>query len=203
MERNKGSRLPQVPKTSSGVSKPKPLAQMTVTAELNMKLLLTLALAAVLLGCSSAAKYTYLQDGPRQLRVDEKAGRTDMWTDKGWVPMSFDQPPQDLTKLLISEDVQTNQVSVSNARWDSDTNQICSDKITNNSDYVLQHVRVQIEANPDGKPLPDLDVVSLQKATGFFLPHEELASGCGKTEIPHPANNKWTYRVSGIKGWHQ
>jgi hypothetical protein len=74
--------------------------------------------------------------------------------------------------------------------------------VTNNSEYILKEVELEITSRPDGKTA-EWDLVHLEKSQGFFLPHEQLASACGKLEIHHPDNNKWTFKVAGTSGWHQ
>jgi hypothetical protein len=64
---------------------------LKLEAFVNTLLRLTILSLAVLCSCRSTEKYTYLQQGNTQVRVDERSGRTDRLTDNGWIPISFER----------------------------------------------------------------------------------------------------------------
>lgn len=103
---------------------------------------------AYMFGRASGPSYTYLHQGGVQFRVDARSGRTDRLEASGWQPFSFERPPEALPGSVVN---------LGNGTWESSftspPGRICFDA-QNNSDFVIQDVRVAVSFDPKPADYP-------------------------------------------------
>ncbi|MGA3055925.1 MAG: zinc ribbon domain-containing protein [Candidatus Korobacteraceae bacterium] len=146
--------------------------------------------------------YTYLTQGNLQYRVNAGTGRTDRLDIRsGWVPVSFDRPPE-----TIPAD-EAPSIVLSNGSWKngiSDTaGEICFD-VQNNSHYVLQEVAVIVFRHIPNDPLSAFDFQRVMlRGFGGLLDVNKASRFCGSAgQLPTSAT--WTYNTEiTITGWKQ
>ncbi len=155
---------------------------------------------------SHGKSYTYLQQGNLQYRVDSRSGRTDaLKGGGGWEPVSFDRAPEVVELIAASLSLQLTE-----GKWDSD--RICFE-IENDSDYVLESVKVSISlepkpANPNPIYADRWDyAVTLKQYGGGLLDKKRRSQFCGATKIwgwqtPVGATS-WSYSISSATGWKE
>jgi hypothetical protein len=160
------------------------------------------------LGQSGSPNYTYLKEGNIQFRVDSRRGRTDRLYAGGWIPVTFDRPPEGIPADQIP------QLVLSNSGWESATStspgQICFD-VQNNSDYVLKEVAILAAVHVSTPPSTGIykgfdpyaapERVVLQSA--YLIDRGTSAHLCGATSsYPSPSDN-WSYSDTTASGWKQ
>jgi hypothetical protein len=169
-----------------------------------------LAVALLLAGLTGAyldeisgPRYRYLSQGNQQLRIDEKAGRTDRLGSRGWYPIAFEKPARELPPARFLE------IQLSDGTWNPiwPVDSPLSDKIcfsaTNSSGYTVDRIilslSIQKKADPFHGATSVGDVV-LKDPTGGFLNRMDAVM-CGKAPRELAADETWTYSITDIYGW--
>jgi hypothetical protein len=147
--------------------------------------------------------YTYLKEGSVQFRVNARLGRTDRLWSTGWVPVSFDAPPEDLPADTMSS------ISLFSGTWQSGlygaTDKVCFD-LQNDSNYVLRDVAVHVSIDP--KPTDDpfgglANTVNMKVENGGLLDRGAHDRFCGEAPSHLTSGAKWSYDSPTAKGWKQ
>jgi hypothetical protein len=165
-------------------------------------LLFTVTLALLVSGCSRkpSDRYTYLKEGEAQFRVDNEAGRTDKLEGaNGWQPVSFDRPPENLPTE------QAQKLFPTAGKWERSgfNDKICF-HVLNDSDYVVESVRVLVSINPKPADADDLgDAVIMKAYLGGLLARGRQDLFCGDAPRPLPGTANWTFGDLRARGWKE
>lgn len=146
-------------------------------------------------------RYRYLSQGPTELRVDEKAGRTDRLGSSGWHPVAFDKAAEQLP----SSDFLAFDFALKDGHWGPNWpsgNEICF-TFENPSGYVIKTLSVQIEVkDKDGKEAKDASqIVGLAREGGGLIDTGETSRVCAPAPGNFPEGGNWSYTYVGAYGW--
>jgi hypothetical protein len=192
-----------------------PLSEGLLSVVLVSSLLVAGLVGVALDQDSFGPRYRYLSQGSAQIRVDEKAGRTDRLGSNGWYPVAFDKEAQEVPGLGVL------LISLTKGRWSSTLGgEICF-TVSNpsSSRYIVDRVAIKVKtqtqtgnAAKDGAPTPnkysmyvpndqnDPEVVLRSYGGGLIRPGEE-ALACGSSPRDLSAGETWTYNDEHIYGW--
>lgn len=169
-------------------------------------LLLAVVLAAgegFLIGRQPAENYTYLQQGNTQVRVNPSTGRTDRLTTDGWMPISYDKPPETLDPW------QAPTLTLTNGVWKNtflDNGEVCFD-VENGTQYTVQDLSIVLTFDPKPANTSSFDdvfnSVTLKKFIGGLLATGKSAEFCGKPGVKLPPDAKWSYQMKSYSGWKE
>ena len=129
-----------------------PLSQSLHAVVLVASLLLAGLVGVTLDQDTFGPRYRYLSQGSAELRVDEKAGRTDRLGSRGWYPVAYDKPPQDIATLggNIIDDIIG--VQLTEGTWGHYGDQEVCFTVKNSSNYVLQSVSITVTTQQKDDP---------------------------------------------------
>jgi len=175
----------------------KPKSQAATAIVLLLALVVTAAEGYLVLRKFGGPSYTYLQQGKSQVRVDSVSGRTDRLTLGGWVPVSFDRPPEQVPAGEWYLDL-------SNGKWDDILNEVCFDVSNSSNDYVVQDFTIFVSFDP--KPARDNvfnNAVTLTNYSGVGLLDKGKSSRFCGAAPKYPNGSTWTYELTSVRGWKQ
>jgi hypothetical protein len=138
-------------------------------------------------------RYRYLSQGSTELRVDEKAGRTDrLWT-TGWKPISFDRPPSEMN---VIDAIFT--VPLTNGRWEGE--RVCFD-VQNKSNYIIKAIDATVKVTPKSTSDSSTSLpIVLRPQVFALLDVGDDDRFCG-TAGAFPGSADWSYDVQKYTGW--
>lgn len=175
-----------------------PLSEGLLSVVLVSSLLLAGLVGITLDQDSFGPRYRYLSQGNQQLRIDEKAGRTDRLQAGGWTPVAFDKSPQ-----VVSTLNDPFAISLSGGKWYSSLSQVCF-TATNRSDYVLRSISILVTTqnqNDDSKTNTSSETVLLMNDAGGFINRGGSAYVCGHVSHEYAAGETWSYDMQEVLGW--
>lgn len=156
----------------------------------------------LLCSCHSSERYKYIKDGDTQVRIDERAGRTDRLTNIGWIPISFDKPSvkvpetelKRVSATLIAKDI-FDVLDISKACYTVD----------NDSQYVLKEVWIDLpvrELSADkNKNVPLL--IPIDSQSGGFAPVGGKFPMCYHGSHIEPNWDTRSASIVSATGWKQ
>jgi hypothetical protein len=156
---------------------------------------------------SFGPRYRYLTQGNQELRIDEKAGRTDRLAVGSWVPVAFDKPPQDISTLGGNTIDEILGVQLTGGSWSAaglyGGQEVCF-TIKNSSDYVLQSVSITVTTqqkdDPNNKPTSSEQVILKSKYSGL-IPKGGSDLICGRVSHVFASGESWSYSNQEALGW--
>ena len=178
-----------------------PLSSVPHSVVLVVSLLLAALVGVVLDRDTFGPRYRYLSQGGAQLRVDEKAGRTDRLYTGGWVPIAYDRAPQELDKLPL-----VFTVNMSDGVWGSPSGRICF-TVDNKSEYVLNTIDIEASIGAkDENGFSKIDptktaTVKLRSEYGGLLSPGENTRMCGPAPRELSADETWSFTLQHYYGW--
>jgi hypothetical protein len=181
-----------------------PLSEGLLSVVLVSSLLVAGLVGVALDQDSFGPRYRYLSQGSTQIRVDEKAGRTDRLGSNGWYPVAFNKEAQEVPDLI----------SLTKGRWTSTLGgEICF-TVSNpaSSGYIVDRVAIQVQTQTSNTAAKgtDLDsiiygtnynVVVLKSYGGGLISPGQDALACGPSPRDLLANETWTVAHKHIYGW--
>jgi hypothetical protein len=178
-----------------------PLPQSLHAVVLVASLLLAGLVGVTLDQDSFGPRYRYLSQGSSELRVDEKAGRTDRLGSGGWHPVAFDKAAEQLPP----SDVLVFDFALKDGHWGPNWpsgDEICF-TFENSSGYVIQKLSVQIEVkDKDGKEAKDVSqVIDLAREGGGLIDTGETSKVCALAPGNYPEGGNWSFTDVGAYGW--
>jgi hypothetical protein len=184
-----------------------PLSEALLSIVLASSLLVAGLVGVTLDQDTFGPRYRYLTQGNQELRIDEKAGRTDRLAVGSWVPIAFDKPPQDISKLggNILDDLLT--VQLTGGSWSTaglyGGQEVCF-TIKNSSNYVLQSVSITVttQQKDDPKNTPtSSEQVMLKSKYGGLIQKGESDLICGRVSHVFASGESWSYSNQEVFGW--
>jgi hypothetical protein len=178
-----------------------PLSQGLHTVVFVASLLLAGLVGVTLDQDTFGPRYRYLSQGSTELRVDEKAGRTDRLGSSGWHPVAFDKAAEQLPP----SDVSVFDFTLKDGHWGPNWpngDEICF-TFENSSGYVIQKLPVQIEVkDKDGKEAKDVSqMIDLAKEGGELIDTGETSKVCAPAPGNFPQGGNWSYSDVHAYGW--
>jgi hypothetical protein len=188
-----------------------PLSEGLLSVVLVSSLLVAGLVGVALDQDSFGPRYHYLSQGSTQIRVDEKAGRTDRLGSNGWYPVAFEKEAQEVPDLI----------SLTKGQWTSTLGgEICF-TVSNpsSSGFIVDRVAIKVKtqtragnAAKDGTPTPnkysifvpndqDNQEVVLRSYGGGLIRPGEGGLACGSSPRDLSAGETWTYADEHIYGW--
>lgn len=158
-------------------------------------------------------RYRYLSQGSAQIRVDEKAGRTDRLGNSGWYPVSYDKEAQEVPGNGIVP-----PISLTNGSWTSlfGGGKICF-TAANSTDYILSKITIAVQtqkksgaaqgdagssdkstgaySNAFGQP------TVLESLSGGFIGTGDTALVCASSPRDLSSDETWSYTDVHAYGW--
>jgi hypothetical protein len=184
-----------------------PLSEVLLSVILASSLLVAGLVGVILDQDSFGPRYRYLTQGNQQLRIDEKAGRTDRLAVGSWVPVAFDKPPQNISTLggNIIDDILA--VQLTGGTWSTaglyGGQEVCF-TIKNSSNYVLQSVSITVttQQKDDPKNMPtSSEQVILKSKYGGLIQKGESDLICGRVSHVFASGESWSYSNQEVLGW--
>lgn len=184
-----------------------PLSEGLLSVVLVSSLLIAGLVGVTLDQDSFGPRYRYLTQGNQELRVDEKAGRTDRLAVGSWVPVAFDKPSQDISKLGGNVIDDLFAVQLSDGSWSSGglsgRQEVCF-TLKNSSNFVIQSVFITVTTqqkdDPNNKPTSSEQVV-LKSQYDRLIPRGASDVICGAASHVFAPGESWTYSEQEVLGW--
>jgi hypothetical protein len=190
-----------------------PLSEVLLSVVLASSLLIAGLVGVTLDRDSFGPRYRYLTQGNQQLRIDEKAGRTDRLGSNGWYPVAFDKDAQEMSDIgsLFT-------ISLTKGQWTSTLGgQICfTASNSSSSGYIVDRITIRVKtqkpaANPPAKDSAQTkdysmygsnenEVVLKSYGGGLIGPGQESLV-CGSSPRDLSADETWSYSGEQIYGW--
>lgn len=149
-------------------------------------------------------RYRYLTQGNQELRIDEKAGRTERLAVGSWIPVAFDKPPQDISTLggNVLEGIW--DVQLTEGTWGHYGDQEVCFTIKNSSNYVIQSVSITVTTqqkdDPKKEPTSSETVILKSKFGGLLLKGGSDLM-CGTVSHVFAPGESWSYSQHEVLGW--
>jgi hypothetical protein len=178
-----------------------PLSQSLHSVVLIASLLLAGLVGVTLDQDTFGPRYRYLSQGSTELRIDEKAGRTDRLGSSEWHPVAFDRAAEQLPPSNVSVFDFTLKDGHWGPNWPNG-DEICF-TFENPSVYVIQKLPVQIEVkDKDGKEVKDASqIIDLAKEGGGLIDTGETSKVCAHAPGTFPEGGNWSYTDVQAYGW--
>jgi hypothetical protein len=181
-----------------------PLSQSLHAVVLVASLLLAGLVGVTLDQDTFGPRYRYLSQGSAELRVDEKAGRTDRLGSRGWYPVAYDSEAKEVNALAA---IWT--VNLTKGYWEPTLagGNICF-TLTNTSGYILDRITIQVqtqkksntEAGKDSAAALDQQVI-LKSYGGGLIGTADTALVCASSPRDLAADETWSYTDVHVYGW--
>lgn len=150
--------------------------------------------------------YSYLSQKNAQYRVNQRSGRTDRLTDRGWRPVSFDSKAEEIPNADLSF-----AIRMKHGEWNNlspfSTRKICFD-VQNDSDFVIADIGINAFVRSKGGDSSDKknllqgdNSVRLTSSTGYLLDIGEQAQFCGPAPRDLSSDETWDYSPQPLRGW--
>jgi hypothetical protein len=149
------------------------------------------------------ARYRYISQGNQQLRIDERAGRTDRLSSSGWIPIAFDRDPKE---ILTNPLEQVFSLPLDKGYWEGGTDGEVCFQATNNSGYVISRIGITLQTKmKDGMPTPEGGLVNrqvfLKPFMGGLISQGETVKVCASSPRTLLPDETWSYTDEHVYGW--
>jgi len=181
-----------------------PLSEVLLSIVLVCSLLVAGLVGVTLDQDTFGPRYRYLTQGNQELRIDEKAGRTERLAVGSWIPVAFDKPPQDIATLggNILEGIW--DVQLTEGTWGHYGDQEVCFTIKNSSNYVLQSVSITVTTQQKDDPKKEptsSETVILKSKFGGLIPKGGSDLICGTVAHVFAPGESWSYSQHEVLGW--
>jgi hypothetical protein len=181
-----------------------PLSQSLHSVVLVSSLLLAGLVGVILDQDTFGPRYRYLSQGSAELRVDEKAGRTDRLGSRGWYPVAYDSEAKEINAL---DAIWT--VTLTKGYWEPALagGNICF-TVSNTSGDILDRITIQVQAQKKSNPDASKDSaaaldqqVVLKSYGGGLIGTGDTTLVCASSPRDLTADETWSYTDIHAYGW--